>query len=311
MGDSTTPSLSSVELSKFRQALVGFAPIALLVGWFTGGNTVHTYTAPKPPKEAAVALADGRTLYLQHCASCHGEKGDGNGIAGLKPRARYFGRDKYKFTSTRKGDSGGVPTDDDLMYIIRNGIHGTAMPPFQEKMNDDQMRAVVAHLRTLTRAGLAKRFFLEAEKNDEDPDWKEIAKKVERDSPIGEPVTIPQLGKGENAEAIARGRALFVNTAKVACASCHGNDGRGDGKDANDKKNDLPHLGGDGEPNKPRDLTSGIFKGGREPERLYTRILHGIPGTPMPPHSKLTPQEVEDLIQFVLSLSQRSDEVLR
>jgi mono/diheme cytochrome c family protein len=124
---------------------------------------------------------------------------------------------------------------------------------------------------------------------------------------VGEPIPVPALSKSANDEAIARGRALFVNTAKVACASCHGPDGRGDGKDANDKKNDPPHQGGDGELNKPRDLTSGVFKGGKEPERLYTRILHGIPGTPMPPHNKLAPQEVEDLIQFVLSLSKPKD----
>lgn len=286
-------------VSKFRQALVGFAPIALLVGWFAGGTAIHDFASARAPAAASAPQPDGAALFLKHCAYCHGEKGDGNGIAGLYPQARYFGRDKYKFTSTRKGDSGGMPTDDDLLYVVRNGIEGTAMWGFKDRMTDEEQRAVVAHLRALTRSGLAERYRLDAEKNDEDPDWKAIALKVERDSQVGEPVSVPAM-TGGSAE---RGRLLFLDATKTACASCHGPDGRGDGKAVNDKKNDPPHQGGDGLPNKPRDLTSGLFKGGREKERLYPRILHGIPGTPMPPANKLTPAEIEDLIAFVLSLS--------
>ncbi|MBX3397123.1 MAG: cytochrome c [Gemmataceae bacterium] len=291
---------STSRVSKLGQGFIGLAPLLLLGGWFAGGTAVHGFFQ-RPAPEPVAAAPNGAALFIKHCAYCHGEKGDGKGLAGLTPLARYFGRDKYKFTSTRKGDNGGIPTDDDLLYILRHGIEGTAMWGFQDRMTDEELRAVVAHLRALTRAGLAERYRLEAETNEEDPDWKAIAARVEREAVVGDPVPLPAF-KPATPESVARGQQLFLNTAKTACASCHGATGRGDGPAVNDKKNDPPHQGGDGLPNKPRDLTTGRFKGGREKERLYPRILHGIPGTPMPPHTKLTPDEVQDLIDFVLSL---------
>ncbi len=298
------PSPSKV--SKFRQGFIGLAPFALVGLWFAGGTAVHEFAAPaKPPTQGAVSQdgpPDGAALYVQHCAYCHGVTGNGKGIASLNPQARYFGRDKFKFTGTRKGDSGGVPTDGDLLYILRYGIPGSAMWGFQDRMTEFEMRAVVAHVRSLARAGLAERYRLEADKNEEEPDWKEIAKKVERELQPGEPVPLPDFSPA-TPESVARGQQLFVNAAKTACASCHGNDGRGDGPAVNDKKNDPPHQGGDGQPNKPRDLTTGLYKGGGEKERLYPRIRYGIPGTPMPPSANLKPRELEDLIDYVLSLN--------
>lgn len=295
------PAKTTSKVSKLGQGFIGFAPLAILGAWFAGGTAISNYAAPPKPAREPMVPADGAALYLQHCAYCHGETGNGRGIAGLSPQARYFGRDKYKFTGTRRGDSGAMPTDADLTYIITRGIPGTAMWSFRDRLTEFEMRAVVDHLRGLTRAGLAERYRLEADKNEEDPDWKEIAKKVERERQPGEFVELPAF-KAATPESVARGQRLFVNAAKTACASCHGNDGRGDGPAVNDKKNDPPHQGGDGLPNKPRDLTTGLYKGGGEKERLYPRILHGIPGTPMPPHTKLTPGEVEDLIDYVLSL---------
>ena len=294
------------KVSKLGQGFIGLAPFALLGLWFAGGTAVHNYANPAMPagraKVAPGGELDGAALFARHCAYCHGERGNGKGIAGLFPQARYFGRDKYKFTVTRRGDGGGMPTDGDLLYVLRRGIPGTAMWGFEDRMTEWEMRAVIGHLRALTRAGLAERFRLEADKNEEDPDWKEIAKKVEREVQPDEFVAMPDFSPA-TPESVARGQQLFVNAAKTLCASCHGNDGRGDGPAVNDKKNDEPYKGGDGLPNKPRDLTTGLYKGGGEKERLYPRIRHGIPGTPMPPHTKLKPREVEDLIDYVLSLN--------
>lgn len=303
----TSPAATApVKLSRPAQGLVGLAPLALLALWLAGGLTVYSHARPAPAAEAEPAPPDGPALFVQHCAYCHGERGTSQGLAGLNPRARYFGRDKYKFTTTHKGDQGGLPTDADLAYTIRTGIPGSAMPGFDQKLTDAEVRAVVGHLRTLTRAGLAERFRLEAEKNDEDPDWKEIAKKVDKLAAGDEPDALPPF-RPATAESVERGRSLFLNAAKTACASCHGTDGRG-GPAENDKKNDPPHQGGDGTLNRPRDLTSGVFKSGvyapgtTDKARLYALIYYGIPGTPMPPHSKLSPQEVEDLIDYVLAL---------
>lgn len=306
MGDSPTSPTVPTTLSRPAQGLVGLAPVGLLALWLAGGLAFHNRAQPTEPPEAEPAAPNGPALFVQHCAYCHGERGTGQGLAGLNPRARYFGRDKYKFTTTHKGDQGGMPTDADLADTIRVGIPGSAMPGFAAKLTDAEMQAVVTHLRALTRAGLTERYVLDAKVNDEDPDWKEIAKKVDKLAAIDTPNVFPAF-RPATAESAERGRALFLNAAKTACASCHGTDGRG-GPAENDKKNDLPHQGGDGTLNRPRDLTTGVLKSGDyEPgttrkARLYSLIFYGIPGTPMPPHGKLSPQETEDLIDYVLSL---------
>jgi hypothetical protein len=46
-----------------------------------------------------------------------------------------------------------------------------------------------------------------------------------------------------------------------------------------------------------------LFKGDPRPESIYRLFLAGMPGTPMPALRKNTPQELSDLMHFVLSLS--------
>ena len=58
-----------------------------------------------------------------------------------------------------------------------------------------------------------------------------------------------------------------------------------------------------GTPARPRDLTHGPFKGGRERDQVYARIMLGIPGTPMPSSGTLPQKDVLDLVNFVLSLA--------
>jgi hypothetical protein len=51
----------------------------------------------------------------------------------------------------------------------------------------------------------------------------------------------------------------------------------------------------------PRD-----FQGGRDRAQLYTRIMLGVPGTPMPSSTNFKPDEVGDLINYIQSLSDAS-----
>ena len=64
--------------------------------------------------------AAGKALYDKHCAQCHGEKGDGKGVAAphLLPRPRDFTTGKFKIRTT---PSGALPTDDDLQAHHRVG----------------------------------------------------------------------------------------------------------------------------------------------------------------------------------------------
>jgi len=91
---------------------------------------------------------------------------------------------------------------------------------------------------------------------------------------------------------VAQGRALYLK----GCASCHGDKGKGDG--GQEQKNS------DGMPTKPRDLTRGFFKGGRDQAQLYARIVLGLPGSPMPSSkSTFQPAEISHIINYISSLS--------
>jgi hypothetical protein len=59
-----------------------------------------------------------------------------------------------------------------------------------------------------------------------------------------------------------------------------------------------------GYPLKPRDLTSGFFKGSSSSEDLYYRMIAGIPGTPMPSYQgAFSEEQIWDLIHYAQSLS--------
>ncbi len=81
------------------------------------------------------------------------------------------------------------------------------------------------------------------------------------------------------------------------CLSCHGLEGKGDGK--------LSYLLYP----KPRDLTSGLFKirstkAGNPPTDtdLLTTIERGMPGTAMPSFNFLDPDELKDIVSYIKDL---------
>lgn len=116
----------------------------------------------------------------------------------------------------------------------------------------------------------------------------------------------------DDAQSRARGRKLFAEN----CAACHGITGRGDGpqtEDFNDipgvtppVKYDKPGLFDDwGSSIKPRDLTRGIYRGGRRPLDIYRRIYVGIKGTPMPPFKgkfQDDDKKIWDLVNYVMQI---------
>jgi mono/diheme cytochrome c family protein len=249
-------------------------------------NPPRAPEAPLPP--------DGAKLFLANCAYCHGEKGDGNGIASLSIKARYFGAEPYKFgttTGTR------IPTDDNLLAVLKRGIAGSSMPSFAH-LRDDELQALISHLRVLTRRGMYDQFVRKAEKemNDggDEPDPVKLSAKVKDLCKIGTPFPTPKTYSNSSPESLARGKKVFM----ASCASCHGPEGLGNGPQVKDLKND------NGTPAVPRNLVGGVFKGGGEKPSLYARIMLGIPGTPMPAGTTLKPEEVDDLLNYVLSLSQ-------
>ena len=85
-------------------------------------------------------LADGKQVYEANCAGCHGVEGDGNGpaAAALTPKPRNFVQAKFKYGSD----------DTSLTKTISAGIKGTAMPAWKDSLSADQIKSVLAYVRT-------------------------------------------------------------------------------------------------------------------------------------------------------------------
>lgn len=89
----------------------------------------------------AGSIARGRTLFLEHCALGHGERGDGQGA-----RRASLSRPPANFRSALF-----VPDRTRLRLVIRDGIAGSDMPGWQqlgEQAIDDLTNYVLAVARS-------------------------------------------------------------------------------------------------------------------------------------------------------------------
>lgn len=128
-----------------------------------------------------------------------------------------------------------------------------------------------------------------------------------------ESLIVPSLARTPDSdESRARGRQLFLS-AKAKCTNCHGTNGLGNGPQTEDYETDLatkqpkplPGLYDEwGNIVKPRNLTSGIYRGGRRPIDLFCRIYAGIKGAKMPAFGGgvLKDEEIWDIVNYVLSI---------
>ncbi len=96
-------------------------------------------TKVNPTKDAVAAtLANGKTLYNQHCKSCHGTKGKGDG-----PKAAQLDTESGDFTKA----SFQAQTDGALFYKTYEGRKD--MPSYKKKIPEaDDIWAVVNYMRT-------------------------------------------------------------------------------------------------------------------------------------------------------------------
>jgi mono/diheme cytochrome c family protein len=235
-----------------------------------------------------VASPDGRALYATHCTACHGDQGDGNGIAArfLYPKPRDFSAAEFRLVSTTNL----VPTDDDLLRVITRGMPGSAMFPFGH-LSEPERKALVEHVKSLTRDGMLRKAVADARTRGETPDENDLKQQIAEFFTPGPRHDLPAQWPAADKASIERGKALYA----ANCATCHGPTGKGDG--AQDQ------VDSSGIPTRPRDFGRGIFKGGRDREQLYARIALGMKGTPMPSSPSLKPVEICDLVHFIHSMS--------
>ncbi|MEE2642502.1 MAG: cytochrome c [Planctomycetota bacterium] len=207
-----------------------------------------------------------RGLYREHCAHCHGVTGGGAGptAASLSPYPRDFRNGVFKFKSTT-GKS--RPSDEDLMRILNEGVHGTAMPSFKVAISESEKRALVDYIKYLSIRGevelalwdftanldkeerlplvFAKGYEqLNDDQKDEILGWFEsdgvriesIFKswiKAHKKPLIKKPTSPPARFAADHADhyqMVDRGRELFHGKKLGACTQCHGDTGYGDGE---------------------------------------------------------------------------------
>lgn len=101
--------------------------------------TVPSEYAGKTNPLGADAATKGAELFSVNCASCHGEKGHGDGpaAASLDPKPRNL----LEFQSQ--------VGDDYLFWRISEGVTGTSMPAWKGVLTEEQIWQVIAFVRTL------------------------------------------------------------------------------------------------------------------------------------------------------------------
>lgn len=293
-----TRPLRSQMLSSLASAATA-ACLACVLG--CGGETndaaLATENGEASPAVAAEpdgqAIDDGARLYAQHCAACHGEQGNGQGIAAqfLFPKPRDFRRGQFRIVSTVNG----IPTGDDVKSVLERGMPGSTMPPWTH-LGPEALEALTQQVLKFRQDGARDEFLQAMQEAGEEPDEETVAATVETVTTPGEVFAVPDLA-APTQEQLALGKQIYDTK---GCAQCHGATGKGDGQQA--------MVDAEGLPTRPRDLTLGLFKGNPDAASVYRRIRLGMPGTPMPAAQNFPDEEIAAVVHYVLSLS---DEAIR
>ena len=82
--------------------------------------------------------ADGPAIFKSKCAACHGQDGKGETAMGKKLGIRSFASKEVQKQS-----------DADLLAITKKGKN--KMPAYDGKIPESDLKAVVAHIRTLAQ----------------------------------------------------------------------------------------------------------------------------------------------------------------
>jgi mono/diheme cytochrome c family protein len=123
-------------------------PAAASAGWLDQAEAPPSRGKTLPPIDPATVMTPnpklldrGQALFKQHCTSCHGDsgRGDGPAIATLNPKPRNL-------TSPEKWTRGFRITD--VFATITNGSKGTGMAAYDFVPPADRM-ALVHHVRAL------------------------------------------------------------------------------------------------------------------------------------------------------------------
>jgi DMSO reductase family type II enzyme heme b subunit len=244
------------------------------------------------PEPSAEMIEAGKRVYFTKCVWCHGVDGagDGPGADRLWPRPRNFNQGTFKIRHTASGElplfdaKKPVAGQNDLFETVTHGLPGSAMPPWEGILSEEQRLQVLSFVTT------------------------ELVKDRKFTDKQSETQTILNLAelkpKPATDESKKRGSELIV---EKKCVECHGIEGRGDGNAFN-LKDDW------GFSIQPADWHKcWNFRGSRQDPynvaNIFRTFSTGVNGTPMPSFAdNTTVDERWDIANFVSSLCERDEE---
>ncbi len=229
-------------------------------------------------KAKAAKVNDGKlspeqvkAVYMKRCSQCHGENGEGNGVAAdrMYPKPRDFTLGVFKYKTSHADDE--LPYDKDLRKTIMEGLPGTAMPSWKGLLSDSEVNGLI---------GLIKEF----------GGWAE-------DDIEHTPIDMGTRTKS-SPESVANGKKIF----KKACSACHGETGRGNIISGKKLKDDWRNRIW------PRNLTRpSTWRWGTTASDVFQRISSGIRGTPMPEvTTNMSVSDRWDVVNYVMTLRNKS-----
>lgn len=107
---------------------------AALASLLLGAVAAASACGPGGAKKAENDAASAREVFRRYCANCHGQEGEGRSV-GTLPVPGF------------KSDFVVKLNDEQLYKWIADG--GSNMPSFKNTLTEDQMRALVKHVREL------------------------------------------------------------------------------------------------------------------------------------------------------------------
>lgn len=126
-----------------RRMALTLAALLLATGLGTGGASLasaYWRSLPNPVPADAASLARGEQVYQANCAGCHGLGGRGDGPAGigLRPPPADF-----------RVHLAAGHTDRELFEWVTNGVAGTAMPAWGDRLSEQERWDVINYVRAL------------------------------------------------------------------------------------------------------------------------------------------------------------------
>jgi mono/diheme cytochrome c family protein len=143
--DSTAHDSPTSAISPAVSGLIFLMMVGLMLGGFVAFRLLSKPPPPPPPEVANdPLLAQGRTIFLGRCATCHGIEGRGDG-----PIAKNLLGPPVGNLTDYHWKHGDRP--DQVLAVIDKGVPNTRMEGWGRVLDPPELRAVAAYVYYLSK----------------------------------------------------------------------------------------------------------------------------------------------------------------